>query len=284
MNLSILYRGSLSSCNYGCDYCPFAKRTESKEQHEHDERELLRFINWVGERKQHRISILFTPWGEALIHKRYQNGIAMLTKYDTVEKVAIQTNLSCKLDWVEKCDKSRLALWTTFHPTEVPRQQFLSKCLELVERNIRFSVGVVGLKEHINEIELLRSELPSEIYMWINAYKRVPDYYSNTEIEFLKQIDPLFSFNNQYHPSIGSSCRAGSTVISVAGDGTIKRCHFIDLPIGNIYDDNFESCLAETPCTNETCGCHIGYVHLDKLGLYDIFSGGILERIPALLS
>ena len=29
MNLSILYRGPLSSCNYACGYCPFAKRRAS---------------------------------------------------------------------------------------------------------------------------------------------------------------------------------------------------------------------------------------------------------------
>ena len=27
---NILYRGPLSSCNYACDYCPFAKRAESR--------------------------------------------------------------------------------------------------------------------------------------------------------------------------------------------------------------------------------------------------------------
>ena len=26
---NILYRGPLSSCNYGCEYCPFAKHAES---------------------------------------------------------------------------------------------------------------------------------------------------------------------------------------------------------------------------------------------------------------
>ncbi|MEN8446791.1 MAG: radical SAM protein, partial [Cyanobacteria bacterium J06555_13] len=29
MNLSILYRGPLLSCNYGCEYCPFAKRQQT---------------------------------------------------------------------------------------------------------------------------------------------------------------------------------------------------------------------------------------------------------------
>jgi hypothetical protein len=40
MKLSILYRGPLSSCNYGCDYCPFAKRVETSAEREADRRAL----------------------------------------------------------------------------------------------------------------------------------------------------------------------------------------------------------------------------------------------------
>ena len=29
-----------------------------------------------------------------------------------------------------------------------------------------------------------------------------------------------------------------------------------------------------------TCGCHIGYIHLDELGLYEVFGEGLMERIP----
>jgi sulfatase maturation enzyme AslB (radical SAM superfamily) len=46
MDLSILYRGPLSSCNYGCEYCPFAKREESYAQLETDRVALLRFVAW----------------------------------------------------------------------------------------------------------------------------------------------------------------------------------------------------------------------------------------------
>ena len=41
--LTILYRGPLSSCNYGCEYCPFAKRHETNEEHAHDGAMLKRF-------------------------------------------------------------------------------------------------------------------------------------------------------------------------------------------------------------------------------------------------
>jgi hypothetical protein len=51
-------------------------------------------------------------------------------------------------------------------------------------------------------------------------------------------------------------------------------------PIGNLYAPDFDRCLRPRPCPNESCGCHIGYVHLERLGLYDAFGDGVLERIP----
>ena len=60
----------------------------------------------------------------------------------------------------------------------------------------------------------------------------------------------------------------------------MRRCHFIKKTIGNIYEDNFDSVLKPTPCSNKTCGCHIGYVHLDELNLAATYENGILERIP----
>lgn len=58
------------------------------------------------------------------------------------------------------------------------------------------------------------------------------------------------------------------------------RCHFIKEPIGNIYDYNWEATLFDRPCTNQTCHCHIGYVHLEYLKMNQVFGSGILERIP----
>jgi MoaA/NifB/PqqE/SkfB family radical SAM enzyme len=280
LKLSILYRGPLASCNYGCAYCPFAKRRETVEEHRRDGEALTRFVEWVRSRRGDSLSVLFTPWGEALTHGRYQRALALLTRTPHVTKAAIQTNLSCRLDWVEDCDKTRLALWATFHPSEVSRSLFLKKCLELDGRGVRFSVGVVGLKEHAGEIEALRRELPPGVYLWINAYKRAAGYYTREEEERFEAVDPLFPVNNRNHRSMGRACRCGSSVISVAGDGTVRRCHFIREPVGNIYGPDFESALGETPCTNAVCGCHIGYVHMNDLKLYDVFGAGVLERIP----
>jgi MoaA/NifB/PqqE/SkfB family radical SAM enzyme len=281
MNLSILYRGPLSSCNYACGYCPFAKRTETAAELAHDRACLGRFVAWAGGRKGDDLGVLFTPWGEALVRRWYQDALAELTQMPHVRKAAVQTNLSCKLDWLDACDTDRLALWCTYHPGETTRERFLAKCRELLDRGVRFSVGVVGLKEHLAEIAALRRELPAAVYLWVNAYKREPDYYTAEAVEQLTRVDPLFPVNNQYHRSGGEPCRAGAAVISVDGDGTVRRCHFIKEPIGNLYAPDFERCLAERPCGNDSCGCHIGYVHLDRLGLYATFGDGVLERVPA---
>jgi MoaA/NifB/PqqE/SkfB family radical SAM enzyme len=278
--LSILYRGPLSSCNYACDYCPFAKRTEGRAELDRDRAALTRFTAWAAGRTTDELAVLFTPWGEALVRPWYQAALAELTRLPHVRRAAIQTNLSCKLDWVEACDKAALALWCTYHPGEVSCERFLANCRELRERGVRFSVGVVGLRDHLADIEALRAELPRDVYLWVNAYKREADYYPAEVVAQLTAIDPHFPTNNTRHASLGEPCRAGHQVISVDGDGVVTRCHFIKRSLGNLYEAGFERSLFDRPCTNETCGCHIGYVHLDRLRLSDVYGPNVLERIP----
>jgi MoaA/NifB/PqqE/SkfB family radical SAM enzyme len=280
MNLSILYRGPLSSCNYECDYCPFAKRHETTSELWGDRRALGRFIDWIELRADDQFSILFTPWGEALVRSWYRSGVQRLSRLPNIKKVAIQTNLSCNFDWIADCDRSRLALWTTYHPREVDRAKFVSKCRQLTKLGVAYSVGVVGLREHFEEIEALRKVLPTDVYMWINAYKRTLDYYDPLSVEFLERLDPLFPINLPRYESHGLACRTGESVISVDGDGTIRRCHFVPEILGNIYESRLSDILKPRPCPATTCSCHIGYVHLDKLKLDDVFGAGVLERIP----
>lgn len=280
MHLTILYRGPLISCNYGCEYCPFAKRQESAAELAIDQQALERFTDWIAQNTQHQFSILITPWGEALIHSWYQKALAKLTQMPNVDKAAIQTNLSCNLNWVEECNKDKLALWATFHPEWVKRDRFLAKSLELDKRGVRFSAGVVGFPQFKAEIAALRRELPPNIYLWINAVKRQLPQMSEEDLRFFESIDPLFRLNTHQYPSRDRACRAGESVISVDGNGTMRRCHFIKQPIGNIYDPNFEAALFARTCTNDTCHCHIGYVHLEYLELDKVFGSGILERIP----
>jgi hypothetical protein len=139
---------------------------------------------------------------------------------------------------------------------------------------------MVGLHEAFEEIESLRAELPGEVYLWINAYKDVPDYYSPQEIARLQRVDPLFRINNARHASLNEPCTAGETAVSVDGDGNLRRCHFVGTVIGNIYAADWRTALAKRACPNATCGCYIGYMLLPKLQHERLFGSGLLERIP----
>jgi MoaA/NifB/PqqE/SkfB family radical SAM enzyme len=279
-DLTILYRGPLASCNYRCHYCPFTKRQDTRADLAADRQALERFAGWAQGFSDGRLSVFFTPWGEGLIHPWYQEALVALTNTGHLDRVVIQTNLSCPVDWVDRCNTDRLALWCSYHPTQTQRSRFTAQCSRLDARGIRYSVGVVGLNEFLREAQLLRREISSQVYLWVNAYKDVPDYYGEDDIRNWEAIDPHFRLNVKPHPSYGKFCRSGESVFAVDGDGTICRCHLIAEPIGNIYDPDFRSRLRQSPCTNQFCGCHIGYVHLVDLGLYDIFRHGVLERIP----
>ncbi len=283
MKLSILYRGSLSSCNYACAYCPFAKHQESRAEHARDTLALQRFVAWVSLQTNLEIEVFFTPYGEALVRKRYQKAMVVLSQLEHVRKVVIQTNLSGNLGWLERANLAKIALWCTYHPTQVSRAKFLKRTSELLNRGVRFSVGAVAMTEQINQLEQLRRELPQSVYLWLNAFdRRGQNYYSQDNLERLRAIDPLFELNTKRYRSKGQACQAGETVITVDEHGTVRRCHFIDEVLGNLYDPDFLKMLKARACTRAFCDCHIGYVHMPKLGLYDVFEAGIFERIPAI--
>lgn len=279
MDLSILYRGPLASCNYDCAYCPFAKRRDSPATLRADRDALERFSDWVVRNPDgDRISVLFTPWGEGLTRSWYRRALADLSRLPHVERVAIQTNLSATFDWLADADLRRLAFWATYHPTQITRDAFLAPCTTLHERGVRFSVGVVGLPAHHEDAQWLRRALPDDVYLWVNAAEG--HVYSTADVATWTALDPLFSYSARPHLSAGQPCRTGDTVLSVRGDGSVRRCHFVDEPLGNLYDGSYRAALRPRTCPSATCDCHIGYVHLETLPLYDVFRGGVLERIP----
>lgn len=280
MTLSILYRGPLSSCNYGCAYCPFAKHHETDEEHAVDAAALERFLGWCEGWKK-PLRVFFTPWGEALTQARYQDAIVRLSRFAHVEKVAIQTNLSARLDFLERCEPTKVGVWATYHPEWAKEDRFVSQCEALLARGVSLSVGVVGFPRFRSALDSVRARLPERVYVWVNAVKSSDAGYTADDLDHFSRVDPLFELNATRHPSEGRACAGGHSVISVDGEGTVRSCHFIREPLGNLYAADFEECLTARPCRAKTCGCHIGYVHLEHLKLGEVFGSGILERAPA---
>ncbi|MBY8825136.1 STM4011 family radical SAM protein [Sphingomonas colocasiae] len=275
--LTIRYRGPLSGCNYDCGYCPFAKTSDSRETLAEDRAALDRFCDWVADRDR-PVSILFTPWGEALVRPYYRAAMIRLSRLAHIGTVAIQTNLSRAPDWAAAADTARIAFWITWHPTEAGLSPFLARLAVLDRLGIGYSVGVVAVRAHFDAIARLRAELPPHIYLWINAEESLQGCYTEDEVERLAAIDPLFELNNRAYASAGLACAAGEASISVRGDGTAWRCHFVQVPIGNIYDAGFEQSLFPRPCPRAECNCHIGYGELDALDFPGLFGAGLTER------
>ena len=69
---------------------------------------------------------------------------------------------------------------------------------------------------------------------------------------------------------------------SVDGHGTIRRCHFVEEVLGNLYSDDLNDVLKPRLCSRSTCDCWIGYVHVPELGLRQGFEElGLLARMRA---
>ncbi|WP_233290453.1 STM4011 family radical SAM protein [Kitasatospora sp. MBT66] len=280
LDLALLYRGPLASCDYDCPYCPFAKRRDTPGQLRADRAALERFTGWVAGRggSGDTLSVLFTPWGEGLVRSWYRRAMVELSRLPHVRRVAIQSNLSCRTGWLAEADLDTLALWVTYHPGQVEHGRFLAKCRELDALGVRYSVGVVGQPEHLAAARRLRAELSPAVYLWINAAEGRT--YTDAEAADWTALDPHFGYSRHAHPSAGRACRTGESVVSVDGDGTVRRCHFVPEELGNLYDGSYRARLGPRACPLPVCDCHIGYVHLETLPLYEVFAGGVLERIP----
>lgn len=284
MKATIYFRGSLSSCNYDCPYCPFSKNIDSPETLAKDRLQVQTFVEWVSQQEQsgHQLSLFFNPYGEGLTHRWYREALVKLSHMPHVQKVAIQTNLSAKLDWIEGLNPVTAAFWVTYHPGQTKEVRFLQQCSTLYVRKIPFSVGCVGVKSAYDSISSLRKALPEDVYMWVNAYKDRADYYTSEDIAFLTTIDPHFALNAKDYDSMGMSCRAGQTVFYVQGDGRVKRCYKDRQVIGNLYRDGLVGLSKERPCRMKQCDCYIGYIHMEDQQLKPVYGDRLLERIAIL--
>lgn len=276
LDLSILWRGPLSSCNYGCVYCPFAKTKDDRAALARDAAALARFTDWVATRPtEDRLKILFTPWGEALIRRPYREAMIRLSHAPQVGRVAIQTNLSCSTSWMRDLNRETASFWCSYHPGETPRAAFLRACREMAEMGVKFCVGIVGRRDHLAEARRLKADLPEGVYLWVNAYKdEGPDHEDAESLAGWREIDPLYDLNRHRYPSLGLACGAGETAISVNGAGEVRPCHFIGEVLGNLYERPLEEILAPRLCPKASCSCHIGYVHLKAPKLDRLFADG----------
>lgn len=278
----ILYRGALRSCNYHCSYCPFSKHRASEKELDKDRRGWLRFCGSLEERaaRLDLHALLVVPYGEALLHPWYWEGLASLSALPAMDAVGAQTNLSFSLQ--ESLGRFRqaggkvekLRLWATFHPEMVQTEDFVAKCRTVREAGVSLCAGAVGVPENIDLLRRLREALPKELYLWINRMDGLKRPYTEGEREAFGKIDPFFHRELKVVRADPSRC-AGR--LFVESDGRLRSCNISPPMEINWYD--LQDRLPEPVCDRKRCSCYLAYGGREDLAEKEAFGAYPLFRI-----
>lgn len=279
----ILYRGSLKSCNYRCSYCPFSKHRMSGPELEQDRRQWKRFYESFLERapSMNIRALMVVPYGEALIHPWYWEGMALLSASDQVDAVGAQTNLSFSVsDVLAQVRQAggildKLRLWATFHPEMTSIDDFTEKCRRLAEAGISLCAGAVGVPEHLAKLRELRRKLPSQIYLWINQMDGLKRPYTRQEKEDFQEID-LYFLREQI-PAHSNPLLCYNRLF-VEGNGGVRTCNISPLLKANWYE--LEHGLPEPECSRKLCSCYLAYGGRQDFMNQILFGPYPLFRIP----
>lgn len=299
----ILYRGSLKSCNYHCSYCPFSKHRGIKAEYDKDRRQWESFVDRLAElveRGRGPGALMIVPYGEALIHSWYWEGLGRLSALNGMEALGAQTNLSFPverfLDVYQKAGgkKEKLRLWATFHPEMTEAESFAETCKHLLEKGVSLCAGAVGVPGNLPGIRRLREMLPEDIYLWINKMDGLRRPYTQKEREAFEEIDPFFRRELVPVKAEPDRCRGR---IFVEGDGKVHNCNISPVRKENWYDCFLEQercsaketigsvkeavCFPEEPvCSRRLCSCYLAYGGRSDVTSRLLFGEYPLFRIP----
>ncbi len=275
------YRGSLKSCNYSCSYCPFSKKKGSLREEQNDKAAFFRFVENACDGEMVQGAVQIVPYGEALIHSYYWEGLARLSCNAHLDAVGAQSNFSFPVKQMLSCfkgqggDIDKLRLWGTFHPEMTSLEAFVEQCRQLTKQKISYCVGVVGVPEYISIIRKLRHALFDSVYLWVNKMDGLGRAYTMSEKKVFLEIDPYFEMELSHHKSDETLCMDHRFV---EADGTIRHCNLTRQTIGNFYYNNAPD--KTMVCGRKECSCYLSYCNRKE-----VVPGSFLPypafRIPA---
>lgn len=279
----ILYRGSLKSCNYHCSYCPFSKHPMSARELERDRIQWFSFVQSFQEKaeKMYIGALMVVPYGEAMIHPWYWEGLAQLSTRAEIDAVGIQTNLSFSVNAFTDCYVgagglfAKLRLWATFHPEMTSVSDFSAKCRQLQDKGIQLCAGSVGVPQNLNLLRQLKQEL-NGIYLWVNKMDGLRRAYTQEEQEAFLEIDPYFERELMLLPANAALCKGR---LFVEADGKLHTCN-----ISSVLRQNKSwETIGDFPspeCGRKQCSCYLAYGGRTDFMNQILFGPYPLFRIP----
>ena len=218
------------------------------------------------------LRIMILPYGEALIHPYYQEGIAGLANLPNVLGISCQTNLSFNVKQFVSVLPSevigKIKLWASFHPEMVSVDNFVKKAHYLFDNGIELCVGVVGHPENKEIIRELREELRADIYLFINSMRGIAHRLKTEDISFFTSIDNLFGYDRKQVKADIQKCKGGRETIFIDESGNWYAC-----PRSGVK-------MTDQPvCKRKVCDCYIAYSNNNSV-IQDIMGNGFIWRIP----
>ncbi len=293
--LELLYRGSLKSCNYRCSYCPFSKHRMSDRELLKDREQWKYFVETVRERAVGlKIrSLMVVPYGEALIHPWYWEGLGCISALDGIGAVGAQTNLSFpvmeSLEHFQRAggDRKKLYLWATFHPEMITVEEFSKTCRILTEEGVHLCAGAVGGSQNVELLKVLRAMLPKEVYLWINRMDGLKRPYTQEETEEFLKIDPYFLRELTEPPADPGQC---GNRLFVEGNGKLRICNIsrnLDISWDELWEmrqkqeqSEGSGSLPVPVCRQKRYSCYLAYGGRQDFMNRIIFGPYPIFRVP----
>lgn len=234
-------------------------------------------------------ALLVAPYGEALVHPWYWEGLALASSLDGMDAVGAQTNLGFAVKQMAGrfADAGgvfeKLKLVAAFHPQMATVQEFSQRVRQLQELGVTVSAGAVGAPENIGLVRQLQKALPEGVHLWINKMDGLRRAYTEDEKKAFAEIDP-YVFREWMPPAADVSKCQGR--IFVEADGRLRTC-----PLGPVLGQGWQDICRESQnrrppgvpqpvCRRSVCTCHLAYSGRDDFMNQVLFGPYPLFRIP----
>lgn len=277
----LYYRGLRSDCNYSCSYCPFGRKNDTADA-QADERAWQRFVQTIDHRAT-PVGIFLIPYGEALIHRYYREGIAHLSTLPQVTGVGCQTNLSYPAErWLAELGQTgaapdKIHVWASFHPEMTTVRRFVEQLHRLHRAGLQVCAGAVAHPDNRTLLQTLRDMLSPDIYLFINAMQGLKRKYAEEEKHFFSRLDNLFAYDLANAPADRDECLGRTTSAYVDWKGDLRACPRSKAVLGNLYT---RTALDDTPCRRTCCDCYIAFSNLSSHPVRRMLGKGTLWRVP----
>ena len=296
----IWYVSGQRLCNFRCTYCvsvnDYAKSNAADWLAE-DQARFETIVNWIADQPFHA-GVRLATLGEPFTSRPFLAKAAELSTRPDTDFVELLTNGSLLKRRLSQLDHdgdiSKISLWVTYHPTEIPLARFIDNARFAQERYECFVVvngllfpdnedGVAELR-HAAEGAGLRFNLdlgydpltPHGVHTRLDAM--VPVFREREDDGIARAIrlganPDLLDLNIASMRNLrGELCSAGHNYFYIGIHGDVYRCSRYQAlsknRLGNVLDSGFELKLTEQPWT--ACGAGFGcgnkedFLHLQR--------------------